>query len=229
MKNIIAYSLLVVCGIFSFSANVTFAQAVPTVTTGRVAYPNETSEPLVGVVYLDETSVSLYGTVNPNGLATTVWFEYGTSSGSYSNTSSTQNVSGTTTQRIRSDIGGLLLSTQADYYYTYYYRIAAQNSAGISYGSEKYIVPIVPNFSSGVATYDATNITSNSATLQGETTTVVHDVWFELDTIDGEYFYEVNATENLPSGYSANLSGLSPATTYYYRIALWDKLYIYYG
>jgi hypothetical protein len=100
---------------------------------------------------------------------------------------------------------------------------------GISYGSEKYIAPIVPNFSSGVVTYDATNITSNSVTLRGETTTVVHDVRFELDTIDGEYFYEVNVTENFPSDYSANLSGLSPATTYYYRIAGWDKLYIYYG
>jgi hypothetical protein len=88
----------------------------------------------------------LNGTVNANGLSTTVWFEYGTDIGSYSGTSSTQTVFGmeNTTVRIEIDVEycgyvynwctGETTYFGSDYYY---YRIAAQNSAGILYGDQK--------------------------------------------------------------------------------------------
>ena len=74
---------------------------------------------------------TLTGTVNPKGLAATAWFQYGTSIGSYSDTTPMQNIediSGDT--RIRHRLEGLQAGT------TYYYRLAAQNNGGISYGNE---------------------------------------------------------------------------------------------
>ncbi|HHT9144101.1 MAG: fibronectin type III domain-containing protein [Candidatus Brocadiaceae bacterium] len=219
----IAYCLIVVCGILGCS-DLMFAQT-PTVTPTLQAPTVITGK---GGTYLDENTVALYGTVNPNGLLTTVWAEYGTNSSSYDNTSSTQSLNGTTTQRVRFDISGLSNRYGGE---SIYYRIAAQNSAGTSYGSEKEVVLKMPSFSSSTSiTDDATNITSNSATLNGRCYAYSPSRWFEYDTISGEYFYEAEA-DSYPftDGYYANLSGLSPATTYFYRMAGVDKDFVYYG
>ncbi|HHT9138557.1 MAG TPA: carboxypeptidase regulatory-like domain-containing protein [Candidatus Wunengus sp. YC60] len=74
---------------------------------------------------------TLTGTVNAEGLSATAWFQYGTSSESYSHTSSIVNMDVSShAAQINSPISGLLAGT------TYYYRLAAQNSAGTAYGSE---------------------------------------------------------------------------------------------
>src|SRR3989339_1697468 len=74
---------------------------------------------------------TLTGTVNAEGLSATAWFQYGTSSGAYSHTSPIVNIeSSSLDTQINSYINGLLAGT------TYYYRLAAQNSAGTTYGSE---------------------------------------------------------------------------------------------
>jgi 5-hydroxyisourate hydrolase-like protein (transthyretin family) len=90
--------------------------------------------------------MTLNGTVNANGLTTTAWFEYGTIDGSYSGTSSTQTVLGMENTIVRMEINveacinhynwctGETTYIGPTYYY---YRIAAQNSAGISYGDQK--------------------------------------------------------------------------------------------
>ena len=230
MRNMI-FCLLVVCGIFGACWDLMFAQTpTPTPTPTPIAQPPTVTNG--NIIYLDDTSVRLYGTVNPNGLPATVWAEYGTrtpyGNTFYDNTSSMQSVSGTTTQRISIDLSGLLLGVQVGPINGYSCRIAAQNSAGTSYGREQSIYSITPNFSSGVVTYDATDVTSNSAIIHGEIITVPHDIWFEFDTIEGEYFYTAYAY-GTDSVYSTILSGLEPATTYYYRIAGSDKNDVHYG
>ena len=89
----------------------------PTVTTGSAT--NVTT-----------SAATLNGTVNANGVSTTAWFELGISSGTYGGKTSTQGVSGTGNTTVSMNISGLSPGTG------YYYRIAAQNSAGTSYGSE---------------------------------------------------------------------------------------------
>ncbi|MFN3533589.1 MAG: fibronectin type III domain-containing protein, partial [Candidatus Brocadia sp.] len=76
-------------------------------------------------------SATLNGTVNANGLSTTAEYIYRTS-GSYISSwhTSSQVVSGLGDTAISIGVNGLLPGT------TYYYRIQAQNSAGISYGNE---------------------------------------------------------------------------------------------
>ncbi|HAB52209.1 MAG TPA: hypothetical protein DCE80_08590 [Ignavibacteriales bacterium] len=134
MRNVIVYCLIVVCGILGLGSGLVFGQGTPTVTvTSPVSTPQPptaTTEEVWGSTVSGRAT--LRGAVNPNGLPTTVWFEYGTSNGSYSNISPTQSVTGTVTTRVSIDISGISESFEV-----YYYRIAAQNSAGTSYGDEK--------------------------------------------------------------------------------------------
>lgn len=87
---------------------------------------------------ITSNSATLNGTVNANGLNTTTWFEYGTTSGTFGSTSSTQTVSGWDDTTVSISISELSAGT------TYYYRIAAQNSAGTAYGSEITFTTLTP-------------------------------------------------------------------------------------
>ncbi len=107
-----------------------------------------TMAPLVTTGYitnLESDSATLNGTVNPYGEETTVWFEYGTTSGSYSNTTSTQTVSGSADTTVSIDISSLSENT------TYYYRIVAQNSNGTVYGTENnfMLITVTPKIAAG--------------------------------------------------------------------------------
>ena len=72
-------------------------------------------------------SATLNGSVNANDAATTAWFEYGTTNGIFSYSSTTKTVNGISNTTISIDVNGLSSGT------TYYYRIVAQNSEGTSY------------------------------------------------------------------------------------------------
>ena len=79
----------------------------PTVTTGHVTS-------------ITTDFAILTGIVNANGLSATAWFQYGTSSGSYSHTSSIVNIeSSSLDTQINSYISGLSAAT------IYYYKLAA--------------------------------------------------------------------------------------------------------
>ena len=81
------------------------------------------------------TTVTLNGTVNPHGAAsTTVQFQYGTVSGTYTTTvDATQSPLGwfTTAQNVSKGLTGLTSAT------TYYYRTVATTVTGTVYGTEK--------------------------------------------------------------------------------------------
>jgi phosphodiesterase/alkaline phosphatase D-like protein len=75
-------------------------------------------------------SATLNGSVDPHGLTTTVYFQYGTTT-SYGHTTATQSKTGNTYQNVAANISGLTATT------TYYFRMIATNSAGTVYGSDK--------------------------------------------------------------------------------------------
>jgi len=96
-------------------------------------YSTETKAPTVATeaaTNVTDTSATLNGKCNPNGLSTTAWFEYGTLSGTYAYKTSTQSMSGSSYTNVSAAITGLTAGT------TYYYRIVAKNSVGTSYGTE---------------------------------------------------------------------------------------------
>jgi hypothetical protein len=76
------------------------------------------------------TSATLNGTVNPNGLATTYYFQWGTTTAYGNNTTVTSAGSGSTSQNVSAGISGLANNT------LYHFRITATNSDGTSYGSD---------------------------------------------------------------------------------------------
>ena len=167
--------------------------------------------------------------MNANGLSTTAWFEYGTFSGSYASTSSTQSASGTNATTISINISGLSSGT------TYFYRIVAQNSAGTSYGSEKSFKTVTDTTKlPKVTTGSATSVTSNSAKLDGtvNANNLETYAWFEYGTKSGSYG-SVSSTQKLTgtsdTTVSISISGLSSATKYYYRIAAQNNSGTSYG
>ncbi len=92
--------------------------------------PNAPTVETEGATEVTNTTARLNGKCNPNSLSTTVWFEYGVQSGKYDYQTTTQTISGSSYLDVSATVTGLTVGT------TYYYRIAAMNSAGTSYGKE---------------------------------------------------------------------------------------------
>jgi len=112
---------------------------------------------------ITNVGATLNGTVNPNGLATEAWFEWGTSPTLVApdNTTKQNFAAGTTVQAVTAPLTGLTFGT------TYYFRLVASNSSGETKGT-----PIL-NFATEatrptVTTLAADNTTSTSATLHGQ-------------------------------------------------------------
>ena len=92
---------------------------------GHGGMPSATTGPATSVT---STSATLTGTVNPDGKATTYYFEYGPSP-SYGSTTASEKVgSGTTSVGVSATVSGLAAST------TYDFQLVASNSSGTVYG-----------------------------------------------------------------------------------------------
>ena len=167
-----------------------------------------------------ENSATLNGTVNPNNSLTTVIFEYGTTTAYGNQIAAIESpVSGSTAINVSADLTGLLLNT------TYHYRVQGSNNEGVSWGSDKtFSTSITIIFAPTVTTSSATNITESTATLNG----VVNpnnsstSVTFEYGTTTS-YGNQITAIQSPISGsidvnVSADITGLSPNTTYHYRV-----------
>ena len=110
------------------------------------------------------SAATLNGTVIANGLDATAWFEYGTAIGVYTNATTAQSASGTSTTTISAGISGISSGTK------YYYRIGAQNSTGTLYGDETFfttlntIAPVVSTFriNNGAAETSSRTVTLNN-------------------------------------------------------------------
>lgn len=127
---------------------------------------------------ITNVGATLNGTVNPNGLATEAWFEWGTSAtlATFDNTAKQPFAAGTTVQSVSASIPGLTFGT------TYYFRVAASNLSGVTKGS-------IGNFSTSaqrptVTTSAADNLAATSATLHGQVNPnfLPTAAWFEYGT-----------------------------------------------
>ncbi len=138
-----------------------------------------------------------------------------------------KSIDGTGTGEFISSLTGLTAGT------TYHVRAYATNSAGTAYGEDISFSTLgqVPES----ITQPATNISSTGATLNG--TANANDlsttVTFEYGTTTG-YGSTITAaqspaTGNSPANVSADISGLTPGTTYHFRIKTENSLGITYG
>jgi hypothetical protein len=174
-----------------------------------------------GASSITVNSAVLNGTVNPTGLATTYWFEWGTGStlATYDNTSSKSAGSGTAGVAASDSITGLSQGT------TYYYRLAASNSAGTTKGLIVSLTTASPLDPPTVQTLAADTITISGATLKATVIPngLATDAYFEWG-IDNTFAVpnvtspQSVGTDNTSHQVNAVLTGLTTGTKYYYRV-----------
>jgi N-acetylneuraminic acid mutarotase len=176
--------------------------------------------------YIASYSARLNGSVDPHGLTTTVYFQYGTTT-SYGLTTAIQSKTGNTYQNVVATIGGLTAGT------TYHFRIVATNSNGTRYGSDRTFTTLSATGPPVAITNPATNVASSSATLNGSVdphglTTNVH---FQYGTTTSYGHHTANQTKtgNAYQNVAANISGLSASTTYHFRIVATNSAGTRYG
>ena len=183
--------------------------SAPTVTTD-----NASSVTISGAV--------LNGSVNPNELATTAVFEWGTDPAllaSVNTTSPAHSVgAGGTSVAVSDPLSGLIPGT------TYYFRVSATNSVGTSKGAIRSFVTVAQPPT--VTTNPANAITITGATLNGTVNPnglAVADAHFEWGTSPTLATSTSTANQSAGSGFtgqavSASLTGLAAGTTYYFRV-----------
>ena len=173
------------------------------------------------------TSATLNGSVNANGSSTTVTFEYGTTTSYGSSVTATQSpATGSTTTSVSANLTGLSGCT------TYHYRVKAVNACGTVYGSDQTFTTLC---GPSATTNTATEVTSTSATLNGTVNAKGYStvVTFEYG-LTASYGIEVTADQSPATGntdvsVSKNITGLSPSTTYHYRVKAESSQGITYG
>lgn len=123
---------------FRLDAQNRFGTVIGTIMSFTTAGPAVSLEPVVTTQVVNvvaTTTAILRGTVNPSGLQTTYWFEYGINAGFAPNTLQTtpHNTLAATALTLSAEaaVTGLAAHT------TYYYRMVAQNSVGTNRGDSQ--------------------------------------------------------------------------------------------
>ena len=161
------------------------------------------------------TTATLNGTVDPNGRATTWYFEYGTSTSYGSKTAEKSAGSGTSTTSVAAPVSGLTRGR------LYHYRLVATSDAGTSRGADQTLLD--DHRADSACTGAASSIALTSAKLNGTVTPngQATSWYFEYGTSTS--YGTKTAAKSAGSGTSAvkvaaSLTGLRRTTTYHYRL-----------
>jgi hypothetical protein len=185
------------------AASIAVAASSPTVTTGTHSH-------------VTDTSAVLHGTVNPNGSATTYFFQWGLTTAYVVDSVARSAGHGTRPVAETVSATGLIPGT------AYHFRLVATNAAGTTVGVDRTFTS-AGNPPPVVATGPATQVGKNAATV----TAVVSPN--KQDTI---YYFQYGPTTNygsqtiaaaVPAGtapvtVSASVQGLEARTIFHYRI-----------
>ena len=165
--------------------------------------------------FIASFSAMLNALLDPHGLTTSVHFEYGTTP-SYGLTTAPQNRAGNTFQAVGANVTGLTANT------LYHFRVVASNGAGTTMGSDRTFTTLTPTGPPVVITNGATNVTTSSGALNGSldphglTTTVFFQ--YGTTTSYGSATPMQSQTGNTYRNITANINGLTPHTTYHFRM-----------
>lgn len=175
-------------------------------------------------------TATLTGTNFPAGSNTVYWFEYGLDTNYGTSTVTNGLDMSTNPTPVSVDISGLTAST------TYHYQLMASDSdlPGLQYGGDQTFTTLDPV--PVVNTLAPTSVASTSATLMGNV-----NPGGLYSTATGYFEYGLTPNEpltqsplffpsgNITYGFNYNLTGLTPNTTYYYRIAAYNNTQAAYG
>ena len=165
-----------------------------------------------------ETTATLKAGVNPNGLATTYQFQYGTTTayGSLAPAAPASAGSGTAKVAVSQPITGLKANT------TYNFRVSATNTAGTTLGENRtFTTPKLPS----ATTETATEVKDTGATLRGSVNPNGWSTTYQFEYgLTTSYGTKVPTFGSVGAGTSAvalskAITGLTEGTTYHYRIS----------
>lgn len=161
-----------------------------------------------------EAGATLNGTVNPSGLATTYYFEYGTTTAYGQKTTEASAGEGTSAVAKSATLNGLAAAT------VYHFRLVAKNAKGTTLGTDRSFTTTGPP---AATTGVATAVGDTGATLKGTVNPhgLATTYFFNYGTTTsyGQTTTEAAAGSGVAAvAASAPLSGLSPETTYHFQL-----------
>lgn len=225
--------LMVAVGGIVYSVNSNQESATITGTNNDNSSLSETKEAdipkayTISTAFPTDSTVTVTGTVIPNGVLTNYWYEYGPTASL--GTKSTPQMIGAGFSNLNAPayITGLSKNT------LYYFRLVAENQYGKDFG-ETYSFKTTENVSSPVGsaplvkTLVVSGISENTANLNGEVTPnkAVTEYWFEYGKTAN--LGETTEFSSVGDGsvkitLSTSLLNLKSETTYYFRINAQNK------
>ncbi len=202
----------------SSSATTTTSTATTTATTSTTTTtapkPPSASTGAASAVTFD--TATLGGTVNPNGTATSSFFQYGKTTAYGLQTTTVSAGAGAANVVAAAAVSGLAPST------TYHFRLVAASTAGTVDGVDgTFTTPVTPP--PRPATGGARTVTSNSAVVTGtvnpEGVPTTYEFQYGKTAAYGLHTPAVSADSGTATlAVSAALGGLSATTTYHYRL-----------
>lgn len=166
-----------------------------------------------GVSGIDQADVTAFGQTNPNGLATSFWFQYGLSTAYGRVTAKASAGTGTATMPVQAVMRGIVRR------HLYHYRLVATNTEGTAYGADAVFSMGLPN----VITGNAFDIAAASTMVEGLVAAGVNPTTFIGQFGTTQAYGSMTSPVAVGSGeakvaVSASLSGLQPLTLYHYRL-----------
>ena len=170
--------------------------------------------------FVTARTASLNGTVNPNGVATTIRFEYGVQPNVLPNTTAPQDVGSTSGNVDKwASIADLTPDT------TYFFRIVATSGSDVISGSVQSFTTL--SVKPLIISYGASSVTSTGATLNATVNAngAAANAWFEYGTSENYDNWTVAQDIPLSGGdttISTTLSGLATGQIYHFRVGAWN-------
>jgi len=192
----------------TLGADATFVTAEPpTVTTS-------------GASSIGPTSATLNGKVDPNGRATTYFFDYGTTTAYGAKTSSSSAGSGSSSTNVSKSVTGLKAGT------TYHFRLVATSDAGTVAGADQILTT---QSAPAVTTGPATTIGPTSATLGGTVNPNGRSTSWYVEYGTSTAYGSRSSSRSVGSGTAAlavvaTVSSLRPGATYHFRLVATSSL-----
>ena len=173
---------------------------------------------------ITSSTVILNGTINPNGLSTTWYFEWGTTTIYGNSTTITEAGTGSSAININSNISGLTPGV------LYHFRAVGVNSDGTTNGSDLTFTPgaalVTTAVASNISSSDA--ISGGNVILDGGSPVIARGVCWS--TILNPTILDSHTTDGSGLGaYTSTLSGLLPNTAYHVRAYAINSNFTSYG
>jgi phosphodiesterase/alkaline phosphatase D-like protein len=184
-------------------AAVAVAASSPTVTTGTHSH-------------VSDTSAVLHGAVNPNGKATTYFFQWGLTTEYGVNSVAHSAGHGTKSVAVSTTASGLIPGT------SYHYRLVATNGSGQAIGADRTFTT-AGNPPPSVATGPATQVGKNTVTVTGvispnKQATTYYFQWGTSTSYGQQTLAQAVPAGTAPVTVTTTLTGLEAQTIFHYRL-----------